>query len=178
MNSKSNITLIGMPGAGKSSIGVVLAKILNYNFVDVDIVIQQRHGQTLQQLIDTLGTEKFINLEGEALKSLDYQHTIISTGGSAVYSPEGMAHLAQNSRIVYLQVALPELQERLQDFSNRGVVMRGATCEGLKDLYNERTPLYEKYAQLTVNINGLSITDSARKVIQALGGTSDYLLSR
>lgn len=163
-----NIILIGMPGSGKSTIGVVLAKILNYDFVDVDLVIQQRCDKTLQRLIDALGPDGFISVENEVLLDMDFQHTIISTGGSAVYSHDAITHLAEIGRIVYLEVGLPELKERLSDFSERGVVMRREGCTSLEDLFEERVPLYEKYAEVTVNIDGLSITESARKVIEAL----------
>lgn len=163
-----NIILIGMPGSGKSTVGVVLAKILNYGFVDVDLAIQQRCNKTLQRLIDALGPNGFISVENEVLLDLDFQHTVISTGGSAVYSHDAMMHMSDMGRIVYLKVGLPELKERLRDFSERGVVMRREGCTSLEDLYEERIPLYERYAEITVDIDDLSITESARKVIEAL----------
>lgn len=165
---RDNIVLIGMPGSGKSTIGVVLAKILNYDFVDVDLVIQQRCDRTLQRLIDALGPAGFIDVENQVLLDMNFEHTIISTGGSAVYSPDAIEHLDSIGRLVYLQVSLPELEERLKDFSDRGVVMRREGCSSLADLYDERIPLYEKYADITVDINGLTITDAARKVVAAL----------
>lgn len=165
---RDNIVLIGMPGSGKSTIGVVLAKILNYDFVDVDLVIQQRCDRTLQRLIDALGPAGFIDVENQVLLDMNFEHTIISTGGSAVYSPDAIEHLGSIGRLVYLQVSLPELEERLKDFSDRGVVMRREGCSSLADLYDERIPLYERYADITVDINGLTITDAARKVVAAL----------
>lgn len=166
---QDNIVLIGMPGSGKSTIGVVLAKILNYEFVDVDLMIQQRADKTLQRLIDALGPEGFIELESQVLNSLDLRHALISTGGSAVYSEEALDQLAQGGVIVYLQIALPELKERLADFSERGVVMRGAGAMNLDALYAERVPLYEQHADVTVNIDGLTITEAANKVRAVLG---------
>lgn len=169
LTSTDNIVLIGMPGSGKSTIGVVLAKILNYDFVDVDLVIQQRCDKTLQRLIDALGPAGFIDVENEVLKSLDFQHTVISTGGSAVYSHDAIEHLAREGVIVYLQVGLPELERRLADFSERGVVMKQEGAMSLEALYAERVPLYEEYADVMIDIDGLSITDAANEVRAALG---------
>lgn len=164
-----NIVLIGMPGAGKSTVGVVLAKILNYEFVDVDLLIQQRTGTTLQRLIDELGPEGFIGVEGDVLRSLDLRRTIISTGGSAVYSEEALAHLAQGGVVVYLQASYPEIRERLADFSERGVVMRSSDSASLQALFDERTPLYERSANVIVDVDGLSISEAATAVQSALG---------
>lgn len=169
LTPQNNIVFIGMPGSGKSTIGVVLAKILNFEFVDVDLVIQQRADKTLQRLIDSLGSEGFIEIENQVLQSLDFRHTIISTGGSAVYSEGALDHLARGGVVVYLQVSLPELTERLADFSERGVVMRGEGAMSLEALYDERVPLYEQHADVTVDINGLTITEAANKVRAALG---------
>ncbi|WP_165062651.1 MULTISPECIES: shikimate kinase [unclassified Adlercreutzia] len=166
--TRNNIVLIGMPGVGKSTIGVVLAKILNYEFVDADLIIQQRCDKTLQRLIDTLGPDGFIEVEGKVLADLEFKRAIISTGGSAIYSHEGMQHLAKNGRVVYLKVELEELESRFPGFDERGVVMRRARGMSLADLYEERIPLYEKYADITVNVDGLSITEAADKVIKAL----------
>lgn len=169
LTENKNIVLIGMPGSGKSTIGVVLAKMLNYEFVDVDLVIQQRCDKTLQRLIDALGPAGFIEVENEVLQSLDFQHTIISTGGSAVYSHDAIQHLSEEGVIVYLQVSLAEVEERLSDFSERGVVMRQEGAMSLEDLYAERVPLYEEHADVTVDINGLAITEAANAVRTALG---------
>lgn len=169
LTPQDNIVFIGMPGSGKSTIGVVLAKILNYEFVDVDLVIQQHAGKTLQRLIDGLGAEGFIQIEDQVLRSLDFHHAIISTGGSAVYSEEALDRLAQGGVIVYLQVGLPELKERLADFSERGVVMRNVGAMSLQALYDERVPLYEEHADVTVNVDGLTITEAANQVRAALG---------
>lgn len=166
---KSNIVLIGMPGVGKSTIGVVLAKVLNYEFVDVDLQIQRRCDKTLQRLIDTLGPQGFIEVENEVILGMDFRRTIISTGGSAIYSHDAIEHLAETSTVVYLRASLDELTKRLSDFSERGIVMRGEGVSGLSDLYEERLPLYEHYAEVTVDVDGLDITGSANAVIEALG---------
>lgn len=166
---QDNIVLIGMPGSGKSTIGVVLAKMLNYDFVDVDLVIQQRCDKTLQRLIDALGPDGFIDVENEVLQSLDFHHTIISTGGSAVYSHDAIDHLSREGIIVYLKIRLSELETRLSDFSERGVVMRQEGATSLEALYDERVPLYEKHADVVVDINDLSITEAANAVRAALG---------
>ena len=141
-NAAGNIVLIGMPGAGKSTLGVVLAKILNYDFLDADLVIQNKHGKTLQ--------------------------TIIATGGSAVYSDRAMEHLRSIGTVVYLQISYKELANRLGDLQERGVVMKGGMGMSLADLYEERLPLYEKWADITVDVEKTSITKAAKKVVAAL----------
>lgn len=170
-NKKSNIVLIGMPGVGKSTVGVVLAKILNYDFVDVDLLIQQRCDKTLQRLIDTLGPDGFIEVEGQVLSDLEFSRSVISTGGSAIYSHNGMMHLSDIGHVVYLQIGLEQLEERLPEFAERGVVMRGHATS-LAELYEERVPLYEEYAQTTINVENLTITQAAEKIIAALGLTA------
>ena len=167
MALKSNIVLIGMPGAGKSTLGVVLAKILAYDFLDCDLLIQNREGMTLQKLIDARGAEGFIELENEALLTIRNTGTIIATGGSAVYSEEAMEYLSTIGNVVYLKVSLEELQGRLGGLHERGVVMRG-DCKSLADLYAERQPLYEKYAEITIDIDGLSVRNAARELVDQL----------
>ena len=165
---RNNIVLIGMPSAGKSTLGIVLAKILNYQFVDADLVIQNQCDKTLQKLIDACGPEGFIQVENEILRELNASKSIIATGGSAIYSEPAMDHLSDIGRVVYLKISFDELKQRLADFSERGVVMRDGIGMSLRDLYDERLPLYEKYADITVDVNDLSITAAARKVADAL----------
>ena len=161
---KDNIVLIGMPGAGKSTLGIVLAKILNKNFVDADIVIQNQCDKTLQKLIDAMGPEGFIEIENQILRDLDASNSVIATGGSAIYSEEAMEHLGEIGTIIYLKISYDTLKDRLSDFDERGVVLKGGVSMSLRDLYDERIPLYEKYADITVNVDDLSITGAARKV--------------
>lgn len=165
---KDNIILIGMPGAGKSTLGIVLAKIMNYDFVDADLVIQQQCDKTLERIIDACGPEGFIEVENQVLIGMTAEHTVIATGGSAVYSDEAMQHLGSIGRVVYLKISYDELRGRLADLSERGVVMKGGRGMSLRELYDERKPLYECYADITVDVDDLSITAAARKVADAL----------
>ena len=164
---KDNIVLIGMPGAGKSTLGIVMAKMINYQFLDVDLLIQSQCDKTLQKLIDACGPQGFIDVENEVLCGIDCEKSIVSTGGSAVYSKEAMEHLASIGHIIYLKISYDELKNRLQDLQERGVVMRDGMSMSLKDLYDERLPLYEEYAEITVDVCDLTITAAARKVVQA-----------
>ena len=162
MAEKNNVVLIGMPGSGKSTLGIVLAKIMTKDFVDADIVIQ-----TLQKIIDACGPEGFIEVENEILSKIDAENSVIATGGSAVYSDEAMKHLAEIGTVVYLKISYDQLVHRLSDLQERGVVLKGGIGMSLKELY-ERLPLYEQYAGITVDVNDLSITAAARKVADAL----------
>ena len=164
----NNIVLIGMPGAGKSTLGVVLAKILNKRFVDCDLTIQEQCGKTLQKIIDEKGPDAFIEVEGQILSQIQTDNSIIATGGSAIYSDEAMQHLATLGPIVYLDISFESLVERLSDLNERGVVLKNGVSMSLRDLYEERKPLYQRYADITVNVDDLSITAAARKVASAL----------
>lgn len=164
----NNVVLIGMPGAGKSTLGVVLAKILSKGFIDCDLVIQQTYELALHQLIDKYGTQGFLEREEKVLCDIDAENCIISTGGGAVYSAVAMEHLAQLGPVVYLSISYDSLKTRLEDLHERGVVMKAGITTDLFDLYKERQPLYEHYAMLTVDVNDLSITQAARKVARAI----------
>lgn len=168
LNNTSNIVLIGMPGAGKSTLGVVLAKILNYNFIDADLLIQNQCDKTLQKVIDALGPDGFIEVENEVLCTLQADKSVIATGGSAVYSEEAMKHLSEIGTIVYLYVSYGELESRLGGLHERGVVMKNGIGMSLADIYEEREPLYEKYAEVTIDIDGLSVRDASRVVVDKL----------
>lgn len=150
-----NIILIGMPGSGKSTVGVVLAKRLGYQFVDSDLVIQEKTGKLLYQLIEELGEAGFLELENEINAGLQAKRAVIATGGSAVYGKEAMAHFKEMGKVVYLSLPYKELRERLGDLHKRGVVLREGYT--LKELYEERVPLYEKYADLVIDCSGRDI---------------------
>ena len=158
-----NIILIGMPGAGKSTVGVVLAKNLGMSFMDSDLVIQERKGKKLHELITEFGNDGFLRIEGEVNASLDVQNTIIATGGSAVYSEEAMKHLKEIGIVVYLELSEASIQERLGDLGKRGVVLPDGWT--LTDLYNERVPLYQKYADLVIRCDDRSI----RTIVEVIG---------
>lgn len=152
---RNNVILTGMPGSGKSTVGVVLAKGLGYRFLDSDLVIQERTGKLLYQLIEELGEAGFLALENEVNASILASHTVIATGGSAIYGKEAMAHFKEIGKVVYLKLPYGELAERLGDLHERGVVLKPGFT--LKDLYDERVPLYERYADITLDCSNKSI---------------------
>ena len=159
---KNNITLIGMPGSGKSTVGVVLAKRLGRRFVDSDLVIQDRHGKLLHELITEYGVEGFWQIESDVNASLDLENSIIATGGSACYEPEGMQHLREISTVLSLKLPYEEVEKRQGDLTARGVTLRPG--QTLRDLYDERTPLYEKYADLIIDCYGKMLRDVVAEI--------------
>ncbi|MDO4303583.1 MAG: shikimate kinase [Bacillota bacterium] len=159
---KSNIILIGMPGSGKSTVGVVLAKKLGMGFMDSDLVIQERTGKLLYQLIEEHGEEGFVLLENQINASIQAKDTVIATGGSAVYGQEAMAHFKDIGQVVYLQLPYEELEERLGDLHERGVVLKPGFT--LRNLYEERTPLYERYADLLIECSKKSIPQIIKEI--------------
>ena len=164
-----NIVLIGMPGAGKSTIGVVLAKILGYEFIDSDLLIQKQEGKVLHQLIQALGNEGFLALENQVNRDIHVSNCLISNGGSAVYGHEAMESLGKDGIIVYIQLSYETLKSRLGDLNKRGVVLKKGTT--LYDLYKERCPLYEKYADITVNVDNMTIEqaiEAMRAAVEAV----------
>lgn len=163
---KDNIVLIGMPGVGKSTIGVILAKILGYQFLDADLVIQEREGMLLKEIIAEKGIDGFIQIENEVNRSLNAHKTVIATGGSVVYGKEAMEHLKKIATVVYLEIGLPALCRRLGNLKKRGVVLKEG--QTLKNLYEERIPLYEKYADLTVNEHKCTIEQTVEKIVDLL----------
>ena len=150
---RENIVLIGMPGAGKSTLGVVLAKVLGYDFIDSDIEIQRRTGLTLPRLIERFGREGFLDIEGEVNASLAPERpSVIATGGSVIYREAAMARLGVIGRVVYLRVPLEELERRIHELEARGVAMREGMT--LRELFAERAPLYERYAHIVLDETG------------------------
>lgn len=163
---KRNLVLIGMSGAGKSTIGVLLAKALGMGFVDTDILIQQAAGRTLQSILDSDGAGAFLQLESDAVCALRTADSVIATGGSVVYSPAAMAALKSAGALVYLRVPFSELEARLTNISTRGIVMRPG--ESLRSVYLEREPLYESYCDAAADCGGLDVERSVAAVLDAL----------
>ena len=163
-----NITLIGMPGSGKSTVGKALAQQLGLQFVDVDQVIIRKTGQTLAEILDDVGDVGFRQVEERINAELDVQDSVIAPGGSVIYGPRAMAHLRDISTVVYLQVEHDELLRRLGDLHARGVsILPGQT---FRDLYNERCPYYERYAHLIMDTKGLSLKQVAEKIAEKVQG--------
>ncbi|MDD2959216.1 MAG: shikimate kinase [Lachnospiraceae bacterium] len=162
---KNNIVLIGMPGVGKSTIGVIAAKQLGFQFVDADLVIQQQENRLLHEIIEQDGVDGFLAIENRVNASINAEHSVISTGGSVVYGAEAMEHLRKIGTVVYLKLSYPALSLRLKNLKDRGVVLREG--QTLQDLYEERTPLYEKYADLVIDEEGLGIEETRELLEQA-----------
>lgn len=161
-----NLILIGMPGVGKSTLGVLLAKQFGLDFMDTDLLLQRRLGLRLQQMINLQGLHSFRYAEEQMLLDLDCEQTLIATGGSVIYSAPGMQHLKQLGQIIYLQISLPQLQRRISDMGQRGVVI--APGQTFADLYAERTPLYSRYADIHVSIDNLGVEDVLQKIEHVL----------
>lgn len=159
---KENIILIGMPGAGKSSIGVVLAKAIGYEFVDTDLLIQAREGCLLSEIIEKEGRERFVEIENEVNAGLDVKRCVIAPGGSVIYGIEAMKHFQEIGTIVYLKLSYEDLAKRLGNLKGRGVVLKEG--QTLKDLYEERTSLYEKYADLTISEKNRGIEETLQAI--------------
>ncbi len=149
-----NIVLIGMPGAGKSTIGVLLAKTLLMDFCDTDLIIQKQTGMSLCDIIKEKGTDEFIKLENKVIASQSFENCVVATGGSAVYGKEAMQKLRSGGTSVYLKVDVNELEKRICDIHTRGIAMKEGTS--IAELYAERAPLYEKYADITVDCTALT----------------------
>ena len=161
-----NIVLIGMPGTGKSTVGVLLAKSLLMDFCDTDLIIQKKYSKPLCEIIADIGTDGFIAAEDEILADIKLENTVIATGGSAVYGENAMRNLKDNGIAVYLDTPLAELEKRLLNIHTRGVAMKDGTTLG--DLFNEREPLYKKYADITVGCIELSPEECVEKIVEML----------
>lgn len=161
-----NIILIGMPAVGKSTVGVLLAKRLGYRFIDSDLLIQEREGKLLHEILAERGTDGFLAIEDEVNGSIKAERSVIATGGSAVYGEDAMEHLRSIGTVVYLKMDLETLKIRLGDYTHRGVVMRkGCTLE---QMYAERTALYEQYADITVDAGTGTLGDTLERLCQQL----------
>ncbi|MBO5487077.1 MAG: shikimate kinase [Eubacterium sp.] len=159
-----NIVLIGMPGVGKSTIGVVLAKKMGFSFVDSDLLIQEREGRLLHEIIEEEGLERFRRIEEEVNASIQLKNAVIATGGSAVYGEKAMEHLKKIGVVIYLKLPYEELVNRLGDLEERGVAMK--ENQTLKELMEERSPLYEKYADFTIDCHEKQIREIVEEIYQ------------
>jgi shikimate kinase len=161
-----NIILIGMPGAGKSTVGVILAKTLGMNFIDTDIVIQEHTGKLLQEIIDEEGPVAFLKIEEKVILALDVVHTVIATGGSIVFSERAMEQLKSGSIALYLNISFERMVHRINNITTRGIVLiRG---QDLRDMYNQRIPLYEKYADMSIDCSDDDFENIVQRIVQEL----------
>ena len=163
---KNNIVLIGMPGAGKSTNGLLLAKALGKDFVDTDVLIQVREGKTLQQIMDSSDYQQLRLIEESVLQDIDVQNTVIATGGSAVYSTEGMTQLQKNGVIIYLETPLKILEQRIHDYETRGIAKHPE--QSFEDLFIERSKLYNQYADLCIHCDQQLPEAVVNQIIQIL----------
>jgi shikimate kinase len=161
---RSNIVLIGMPGSGKSTVGVILAKMTSRDFVDTDLTIQTLQNRPLQDIVDSDGYDTLRKIEGDVLMGLSVQNHVIATGGSAVYSHESMLHLKSNSVVIFLDVSIDTLKSRVSDFGTRGLAKPPE--QSFSDLFNERFALYTKYADITIKCDGLNQEDACNRIIE------------
>ena len=166
--SKENIVLIGMPGVGKSTVGVILAKVLGYQFIDADLVIQKRENRLLHEIISEEGLDGFLKAEENANVYIaqNEEKSIVATGGSVVYCEKAMQELKKTGRVIYLELEYDQLKKRLGYLKGRGVVLKDG--QDLRGLYEERIPLYEKYADLTVNEKNLDVEQTLQKIVDRL----------
>lgn len=162
-----NIVLIGMPGAGKSTVGVVLAKRLGMSFMDSDLVIQEQEGKMLHEIIEEKGTEGFLVIEDRVNAAINPKNTVIATGGSVIYGQNAMEHLREIGTVCYLKLSYESIDERLGDLAQRGVALKDG--QTLLDLYQERTPLYEKYTNLVIDCENKNIREVVSEIARAIG---------
>ncbi len=162
----SNIVLIGMPGCGKSTVGVILAKTLGIGFVDTDLIIQQRERRLLQEIIDNDGIEKFLDCEAEAVLSMNDDNSVVATGGSVVFREESMKYLKENGKIFFLNVSLPEIKSRLDNINTRGVA--ADKSQTIDDIFKQRYPFYEKYADYILDLNNSDVEETVEKICKIL----------
>jgi len=165
----ANIILIGMPGAGKSTVGVILAKALGKTFIDTDIMIQEDSGRLLQDIIDTEGPRAFLEIEESTILSRYFANAVIATGGSVVFSTRAMEHLKSGGVVIYLKISFEEMEKRLRNITTRGIVL--VAGQGLREMYDQRVPLYEKYADRIIDCSEEDFESVVGKVVAGLPGT-------
>jgi shikimate kinase len=159
-----NIVLIGMPGAGKSTVGVILAKVLGYHFIDSDLLIQEQEQCLLKDIIDRDGLEGLIAVEEQVNSEINSENSVIATGGSVIYGNKAMEHLRNIGVVVYIRLSYETIENRLGNIKQRGVVFREG--QTLKSLYEERCPLYEKYAHVIIDAEGLGMEEVMEKIAE------------
>ena len=161
-----NIILIGMPAVGKSTVGVIIAKRLGYDFIDTDLLIQKQEKRLLKEIIAEEGIERFLEIENQVNRELDVERSVVAPGGSVVYCEEAMRHFKEIGTVIYLKAPVEEIQKRIQDAKSRGVVLPNGKT--LKDVYLEREPLFEKYADYTILETGISLDETIERVLELL----------
>lgn len=170
-----NVVLVGMPGAGKSTIGVLLAKVMGRSFIDTDVCIQVNEGRRLQDIIDRDGVDVFRALEERYVLATNCRRHVIATGGSVVYSEPAMLHLKANGVVVYLDLPMARIRARLKNLEERGVVM--IPGQSLDGLYVERAPLYHHYADMVVECEGLSHEGVVERIVKGVEGQSSEVMT-
>ena len=166
--NKENIILIGMPGSGKSTCGVLAAKALLKNFFDTDLLFQGLEEKRLQDIIDDDGIEYFLSAEERAILSLDINATVVATGGSVVYSDKSMEHLKKSGKVIYLHLSYDTMVDRIKNITTRGVVVKEG--DSLEDMYNERLPMYQKWADVVINCDNNTVEQTVEKIVKASSG--------
>jgi shikimate kinase len=162
----NNIVLIGMPGAGKSTVGVILAKVLGMSFIDSDLLIQKQEGRLLRDIIREEGLQGYIDIENQVNRDITVENTVIATGGSVIYCAEAMEHFRKTAKVIYIKLSYEAINKRLGNIRKRGVVLRDG--QTLSDLYQERIPLYENYAHITIDAEGLGIEELMERICLAI----------
>ena len=162
----SNIVLIGMPGCGKSTIGVILAKTIGVGFVDTDLIIQQRENRLLQDIIDKDGIDAFLDCEENAVKAVECDNTVVATGGSVVYREDAIKHLKKNGKIFYLNVPLHEIKNRLNNISTRGIAAN--KNDSIDSIFIEREPLYKKYADVIIDLTDSTVEQAVEEICKKI----------